>query len=101
MKTQYYIKLDSYWQNSPDRWVGPYESRAEAQEAVNTSSLILPGQTPADIKEALRFWGRYPKGAALKQGLPTEAPESWLILPSIPDSLSELRQMEEELKGID
>ena len=31
----YYIRIDTYWQNSPDRYVGPFETKDEAQAEID------------------------------------------------------------------
>jgi hypothetical protein len=49
----YYVKIDSYWQDSPDRFFGPFTSRTEAEAAMH-ADIVRPDQHPADVVSALR-----------------------------------------------
>ena len=57
----YYIRFDTYYQNSADRFCGPFDSRKAAEKeierAVNArnSKVVRYGNQPTDIKESVRF----------------------------------------------
>jgi len=69
----YYIRTDNYWQNSPDKWYGPFGSREEAQEeidlALDTGQWWMSNQTPMNVRYDKRIYGIYPKSEALRMGL--------------------------------
>jgi hypothetical protein len=59
----YYVRVDTYWQNSPDRFAGPFESReaaqAEIDRAINEpdSNAWLAGEhCGGNIKYAVRIF---------------------------------------------
>lgn len=57
----YFIQVDSYWANSPDRFVGPFDSRAAAQEAIDaietSDNVWLSTSTcGGDIRDAVRVY---------------------------------------------
>jgi hypothetical protein len=88
--TNYYVKLDSYWQNSPDYWFGPYATFEEAYSAVG--GTIRPGQAPVDIKTAIRSHilnttGAYTAGMHSEHLLPA--------LMQLPNTVQELHEVEE------
>ena len=74
-KNTYYVRVDTYWQNSPDSFIGPFASRADAQTAIDAaldapnSLAVLAGNSPRDIKEAVRIHGILSKTEARKFGL--------------------------------
>jgi len=63
----YFIRIDTYWQNSPDRFVGPFASRKEAQAEIDratsadNSRVVLIGQSASDIKTGIRCHGIFPR----------------------------------------
>ncbi len=70
----YYIRTNTFWQNSPDTWHGPFESRQEAQEWIDykldgPENYIIAGESPANIKTAKRIHGIYSKSEARRQGM--------------------------------
>lgn len=36
--SSYYIRIDTFWQNSPDRYVGPFETKDDAQAEIDRSA---------------------------------------------------------------
>jgi len=71
---QYYVRTDTFWQNSPDRWEGPFDTRVEAQEWIDEKldgpeNYVMSGQSPRDIKTARRIFGIYSKTEARRLGL--------------------------------
>lgn len=75
-KAQYFIEVDTYWQNSTSYFVGPFESRSSAeawyQEEVPTNANVWysTSQCGGDIRSA---WRIYPapltKTEARKRGM--------------------------------
>jgi hypothetical protein len=58
---QYFIRVDTYWQNAPDYFVGPFASREAAQEAIDSietaDNVWLSTSTcGGDIRTAVRVY---------------------------------------------
>lgn len=58
---QYFIRIDTYWQNSLDYFVGPFASRANAQSAIDgiqteDNVWISTSQCGGDIRTAVRVY---------------------------------------------
>ena len=58
---QYFIRIDTYWQNSKDNFVGPFNSREEAQAAIDgietEDNVWLSTSTcGGDIRTAVRVY---------------------------------------------
>ena len=68
-KPTFYIKTDTFWQNSPITWYGPFDGRQEAEEYIEAQrDWVRPGESPANIKDAVRVYGVYGKSQAVKLG---------------------------------
>ena len=71
----YYIRMDTFWQNSPDRWVGPFDSRDEADAAIEAAReepgalIALPGVAAPDVRHAVRVYGVHPRSTAQRMGM--------------------------------
>lgn len=57
----YYIRIDTYWQHSPDTFVGPFASREAAQAAIDAirteDNVWLSTSTcGGDIRSAVRVY---------------------------------------------
>lgn len=74
----YYIRFDTYWQNSADRFCGPFDSREAAELEIDravratNSKVVRSGNQPADIRESVRILGIVTKtqaGRGLKRGM--------------------------------
>lgn len=71
----YFIRIDTYWQNSLDRFVGPFASRDEAQAEIDhatnaeNSRVVLIGQSASDIKTGIRCHGILSKTSATRHGM--------------------------------
>jgi hypothetical protein len=52
----YYVKVDTYWQNSPDYFVGPFNDRQAAQSWLDgrDGSVNLADQFAGDVKNDWR-----------------------------------------------
>ncbi len=70
---QYFIRIDTYWQNSPDYFVGPFESRDAAQAAIDGikagDNLWLSTSTcGGDIRTAVRVFPSVLTASEAKRG---------------------------------
>lgn len=71
----YYVKFDTYWQNSPDWFAGPFASRNEAQAAIDValtragSKVAMSTQTSRDVRHGIRVWDILSRSEALRDGL--------------------------------
>jgi len=54
-KAKWYIEVDSYWQNSPLLFIGPFASRAAAQAAANASDAVHQSMTASDVHHNVRY----------------------------------------------
>lgn len=60
--SSYYVRIDTYWQNSPDRFVGPFETKDAAQveidRALNAGNNVWSArsQCGGNIKYAIRVY---------------------------------------------
>ena len=94
-----YVKVDSYWQNSPDYFVGPV-SKAEAQAMImaaqraNGSLVALSSQMSRDVRHGIRVV--IVTNRAAKSRIIEDYPNR-NILPSIPTSTDELKEMVDEI----
>lgn len=58
---QYFIRIDTYWQHSPDYFVGPFATRAAAQEAIDAiqrenNVWLSTDLCGGDIRTAIRVY---------------------------------------------
>jgi len=103
----YFIRIDTYWQNSPDRFVGPFESREAGQAAIDAAFEIennnvwMAGNNCGDVRYGIRV---YPdiltKTEARKAGMKHYNygdHSSNIIGTTIPGNTSELHEAEEFL----
>jgi hypothetical protein len=98
----YYVRFDTYWQGSPDRWAGPFDTRGEAQEAIDLAvdtphtCAVLAGQTPGDIKHAVRVYGVSNKSQAERLGMRDHTHDTTNVVgmrvPTSTDDLFEIEQ---------
>lgn len=101
-KAQYFIEVDTYWQNSTSYFVGPFESKADAdawvqQDVPNNANVWYSTSTcGGDIRSA---WRVYPaplsKTEARKRGLDDSheiAPRVELSANALSDAVAELRE---------
>lgn len=98
----YYVRFDTYWQGSPDRWAGPYDNRMDAEIAIDDAvhapdtCAVMAGRTPSDIKRAIRIYGIYSKSQAERAGmrdLAADVPN--IVGPRVPTSTDDLFDMEQ------
>lgn len=71
----YFIRIDTYWQNSPDHFVGPFESRETAQTAIDAAleapntCAVAAGQMARDVKNGIRVHGILSQTEAKRMGM--------------------------------
>lgn len=92
---EYYIRIDSYWQDSPDRFVGAFASREAAETAIERA--IERGNVwraeslcGGDIRDAIRVHDVLSKTAARRAGMRLDN----LLGPRFPRDLGQLRAIE-------
>lgn len=74
-KPTFYIRIDTLWQNSPDYFVGPFDSREQAQAAIDKaqenehSEIRTEGHMAGDLRETVRVHGILSKTEARKIGM--------------------------------
>jgi len=102
----YYVRLDTFWQNSPDRWAGPFTSRDEAEQAIDDAArskeslVVRLNQNPQDIKHAIRVYGVFPASQAIRRGmiLPEMDIDRTNIIDRIPLDTDELFDIEQKMR---
>lgn len=90
-KGTYYIEIDSYWQDSQSSFVGPFESRAEAQAWFNLEEWepdhnvwASTGMCGGDIRTAYRIYPEpLSKTEARRRGLRDRGEADNTIPPTI------------------
>lgn len=93
----YFIRIDTYWQNSADRFVGPFDSREAAEVAIdaatsaNKSMVVRQGQSARNIKTGIRVHGVLSKTEAKRAGMT----ERNVLSRTIPLDTYELREHED------
>lgn len=58
---RYFVRVDTYWQNSADYFVGPFDSRAAAQAAIDAiptsaNAWLASSSCGGDIRDAVRVY---------------------------------------------
>ena len=75
MSCEYYILIEDFWQNNYVYFVGPFNSRKEANAEVyrvclsTDYSVVLAGASCQDVKNSLAIRGVLTKSQAIKAGL--------------------------------
>jgi hypothetical protein len=103
-KARYYVRVDTYWQNSPDRFVGPFDTRDEAQAAIDDiptrDNVWLSTSTcGGNIKTAVRVYPTILTATEAKRSGMVEdyASSRYNVIPRMPhdsDDLFEMTQRE-------
>ena len=99
-KATYYIRIDTYWQNSADSFVGPFASRDEAQaeieSAMDDGKVCMAYHMAADIKSGIRVHEVLSKTQAKRQGMTAgQCGEGNMIGKRIPRNTGELSRMKQ------
>jgi hypothetical protein len=94
----YYIKFDSFWQNSPDWFAGPFPSREQADSALHRaldhpeSQVVQANEEGGfiDVRNAIRVYKAMPREEALEDGLREAGQRGYNIVPYLPLSRDDL-----------
>lgn len=89
-----YVRMDTFWQNSPDRWFGPFDSREAAESAIEASAAHdnRTGNMARDIKNQTRILGVY--SASESKRLGRNYRNEYPVVGTLPGSTAELLQVE-------
>lgn len=96
---EYYIRFDTYWQGSADRWVGPFASRSQANTEIERATkaegslAVQAGRSPSNIKYAIRVWGVQTRSEARRYGM-REGENTNIVGTTIPLNTDELFDIE-------
>jgi len=94
-KAKFYIRVDTYWQNSPDTFFGPYETHEAAEAAMDESDIGRWDlkQGACDIKNQTRCLGILNTTEARKMGMTWRNTIS--ARKQVPGDLHDLAELEE------
>lgn len=91
----FYVRLDTLWQGSPDRFVGPFGSRKSAEQAID-AAVQAPGSKAfrshnmaSDARNGIRIYGVVSASDAKKYGLKN----NYQALDEIPLDVSQLNSL--------
>lgn len=101
-KPSYFVRFITYWQNSPDFFVGPFDSRAEAEaeieRAVNAprSAVVYGDALTNDLRDGVNVRGVLSFTTARRIGMRDEryGDDNSNVYDDIPVSLSRLPEKE-------
>jgi len=102
---QYFIRIDTYWQNSKDYFVGPFESRDEAQAAIDgiqtEDNVWLSTSTcGGDIRSAIRVYPKILTATEAKRGgMHDDYGNRHNVVPVMPSRENDLFEMMESVRG--
>lgn len=90
MSAKFYIHLDTYWQNSADRFFGPYASREDAEAALDATNIVRAdnGHSAPDVRYNVRCNGIVTTTEARKRGM------KQAINDDLPNNATELHDIE-------
>ena len=93
---KFYVRMDSYWQNSPDYFFGPYATRIAAEAAVAASGAGRHdlGQGARDVRHQTRILGILSATDARRAGMNER--NQYPALDKLPGTTDELAQIETE-----
>lgn len=103
-RATYFLRIDSYWQNSPDRFVGPFSSKDEAATAIeavpeNANVWLSTSTCGGDIRDAVRVYPEpLSKTQARKAGMLDYQYGDYtsnVVGTTIPSSLRQMRTIDE------
>lgn len=102
---QYFIRIDTYWQNSPDYFVGPFDSRDEAQTAIDSitteANVWLSTSTcGGDIRSAVRvFPAILTASEAKRSGMRDDYGAKHNTIPTMPTSAADLFEYFQQMRA--
>jgi len=89
---KWYIEVDSYWQNSPSLFIGPYADRQDAQAAADASKAIPADRNAPDVKHNVRY-ELLNTTQAKRSGMNVDNTESPLCM-SVPSNTEQLSRIQ-------
>jgi hypothetical protein len=100
----YFVRIGTYWQNSPYRFVGPFATREEAEAAIeaaytngNVNVWRSSSMCGGDIKTAICVYGVMNKSEAFRAGMRDIGLRGTNMLPRIPVNTDELFDYEQAM----
>lgn len=93
---KFYIRMDTYWQDSADTWFGPYSTREAAVAAADNSGAGRDdlGQMARDVRNQTRILGIHNATESRKLGRKDR--NTIPALEKAPGDIAELAALEEE-----
>lgn len=105
-KARYYIRVDTYWQNSPDYFVGPFDSRDAAQQAIeaipeNANVWLSINSCSGDLKAAVRLYPSILTATEAKRGgmIADLAHPKYNVISRVPMNSEDLFWMVESIRN--
>ena len=101
----YFVRIDTYWQNSKDNFVGPFESRAAAQAAIDgiqtEDNVWLSTSTcGGDIRSAVRVYPTILTASEAKRmGMRDDYSSRHNTVPAMPSRENDLFEMLNDMRG--
>jgi len=94
-KAKYFVRVNTYWANSPDTWLGPYANREDAESAADNSGAGRSdlGQMTANIKEQTRILGIYNATESYRLG--RSESNTVPAQKQLPGTIDQLRELED------
>lgn len=104
-RAQYFVRIDTYWQNSKDNFVGPFDSREAAQAAIDgiqtEDNVWLSTSTcGGDIRSAVRVYPTILTATEAKRmGMRDDYSSRHNTVPVMPSRENDLFEMLESTRG--
>lgn len=104
MARSYFIRIDTYWQNSPDYFVGPFDSKEAAWAAIDgirtEDNVWLSTSTcGGDIRTAVRvFPAILTATEAKRSGMRNDYGPRHNVIPTIPSGANDLFSYFEQVR---
>lgn len=102
---QYFIRIDTYWQNSTDNFVGPFESRDAAQAAIDNIKIednvwLSTSTCGGDIRSAFRVYPAILTASEAKRmGMRNDYSARHNVVPHMPNREHDMFEMLESMRG--
>jgi hypothetical protein len=96
--TKYYVHIDTFWNNSPDYFVGPFSKEKDALETAHTAiddneyNVISSLNNPLSITDAIRVYGACTESHAIKQGMINNHSSMHNVISTMPYNTSDLQE---------
>lgn len=102
---QYFIRIDTYWQNSPDYFIGPFDSREAAQAAIDniqTEDNVWSSTSTCggDIRSAVRvFPAILTASEAKRSGMRDDYGARHNVMPTMPKDANDLFEYFQQIRA--